>query len=279
MKKNKYLYVFLIVILIISVFGIQAFAIPKSTEALKGTPVIDGEPDGIWEQAKEIEVKTQSFTFTTNASPCTAKVKTLWDENNLYCLAEIKDPVISDKGIKPWDRDSIEFVIDQSNNKKEEGHHYDEHGGHYRVEAVNGEITGRYDAYEKAAAAGTLKAKAILTEDGYRVEIAMPWTTLLGKTEPGTTIGFQVAINDDSGVGTRDGIIQWNSEDAWSVAHTEKIGNLVLSAEAVTETSKETVQKDIKGTFPIVFIVIPIIVITGIVLFLLARKKFVQNPR
>jgi len=222
---------FLLVLIMLILSINTAYAIPKRMNAIKGTPIIDGKIDEIWSKAETIDVKTKSFTFTTYASPVTAKVKTLWDEDNLYCLAEINDPVLSGTlGHDPWERDSIEFLVDQSMNR-EEGHHFDEHGGHYRVDALEGTLSGRYEAYELAVRNGTASACSVVTDYGYLVEIAMPWSTLKGKVKPGVMVGFQVAINDDPGKGRRDGIVLWNGEDAWSVAHTWKLGDLRLTDE------------------------------------------------
>src|SRR5690554_5970773 len=134
--KSKLSLLILVLFILVTYSSGVVFAVAKEMDVIKGTPVIDGNIDDIWDKANVIDVKTRSYTFTDNPTKVTAKVWTLWDEDNLYCLAEVIDPVISATlGTDPWERDSIEFVIDQSNNR-EVGNHFDEHGGHYRVDAV-----------------------------------------------------------------------------------------------------------------------------------------------
>jgi endo-1,4-beta-xylanase len=232
---------FAVVVISTIILGCTAFAAegtekeespapPKTAFAVKGTPVIDGKIDAIWAKAKPFVAETQSFTYVYHPSVCEAKVRTLWDDKNLYCLAEVKDPVISAVGIDPWERDSIEFVVDQSNNKKDIKHEFDTAGGQYRVDAVTGTISGRFYAFEKSFSEDKIIGKSVIIKCGYRVELAIPWTTLKGKVKVGTVVGFDLQINDDSGIGVRDGMVLWNSNNADSCWRTDLCGNLKLIA-------------------------------------------------
>jgi len=55
------------------------------------------------------------------------------------------------------------------------------------------------------------------TDDGYRLEVRFPWNVLGAKPSPGTSIGFDVQVNDDDGGGERDSKLAWNAveDDAW----------------------------------------------------------------
>jgi len=57
----------------------------------------------------------------------------------------------------------------------------------------------------------------VTSDDGYRLEIKFPWSTLGTKPFPGAKIGLDVHVNDDDDGGERDTKLMWSDvyDDAW----------------------------------------------------------------
>lgn len=215
----------------IAVFTMTVFAAP-STEAIKGTPKIDGEMDAAWKNAKVIDVNVKQAEWVENGA--TAKVRTMWDENYFYVFAEVTDPTPSkDPDQQPWHTDGFEIMLDEGNEKDTA---YDGNDSHTRVDienvvtaGANGDVDNTVSAVKK-------------TSKGYIVEAAIPWR---GAVKEGQTIGADFQVNDDPNVGARKSIAGWSqtNSDAW--ANPSVMGNIKLvaapaAAETATETKTET---------------------------------------
>ena len=102
-------------------------------------------------------IKLEKVLLANGKATC--EVKTLWDADNLYLLAVIKDPVLSVVHTKPWNQDSVEFFI---NAKNDQNPALGEDDAQYRISAEN-VISGRGGAFDEA----NIKSVAAKTADGY----------------------------------------------------------------------------------------------------------------
>jgi len=250
------------VILTISCFSGTVFAAAKTTEAIKGTPTIDGTVDSCWKGAKS--VKTASWA--SDEGPwATGKFSTMWDENYLYVLAQVTDKLVTDKAAEPWNKDCIEIFLDELNEKAAT---YDTNDGQYRVNFKNETSGGG------AFKADTFKSAAKVVTGGYVIEAAIPWVALKGKAAVGTIAGIDFQVADDStGTGVRDGVCCWNDGAADKYANTSSFGNLKL-VEVATAAALPTTGSEIP---------VPVVMAIGLCLlaagmFLVARKmRAAQN--
>lgn len=216
-------------------YGVLRLINPKYTEALKGTPIIDGEVDDIWADANEISTDV----ITAGTKPAKATVKTLWDENYLYVLAYVEDNNLSDAAENPWEQDSIEFFIDENNGRTAE-YEYDD--AQYRVNYNNVQSYGANCLADKFVTV-TKFVYGGETVTGYLVEAAVPFKT---PKSAGHIMGFDVQVNDDSDAnGVRDGMSNWNDATGVGYKNTEAFGLLKL----VEGADKYTVSGYIKSDF------------------------------
>lgn len=171
------------------------------TEAIKGTPVIDGIMDPIWEKANVVNTKP-----VINPEAATAKIRTMWDTDYLYVYAEITDRVLNAVNSDMWQQDSFEVFIDQNFGRSLS---YEEDDAQYRVSYKN--IISGMGKVELAL----FKSAAEVVQDGYVVEIAVPLSKVKGS--PNNLIGVDFQVNDDNGSGTRTGQSHWNdtTNTAW----------------------------------------------------------------
>ena len=188
-----------------------------TAEARKGTPVIDGKIDALWENTETIGVNRFVGGKTGESS---AVVRALWDESNLYVLAEVKDEKLFAESKTAHYNDSVEIFVDEKDTKASE---YGPGISQNRV-CFNGTCTdgpGNKDV--------NFTGKTEIIPGGYMVEACIPWTVIKGNVKPGMTVGFDIQINDDASGYGRDYIIVWNGIDGNAWANPGDFGELKLA--------------------------------------------------
>ncbi|WP_394918407.1 sugar-binding protein [uncultured Robinsoniella sp.] len=207
---------------------------PKTAEAVKGTPVIDGVIDEIWAATSVLNVNQYMGGLgTTVTSGATAETRVLWDEdNNLYVLFDVKDPVLSKKAAELHEQDSIEMFLDENNGKTLS---HEEDDRQYRVNYMNEKSVGQKGNTDEFTSAATIKADG----SGYIVEIKVPFKTILAS--PGMQIGFDAQVNDDcDGGGKRTSTATWCDPEGNGYSSNAKWGVITLknSIEQPSEDDK-----------------------------------------
>ncbi len=192
---------------------LELTATPKLSEAIKGTAKIDGKIDSAWAKAKVINVNN----FSVGKDGATATVKTMWDANYIYVLAEVKDSVLNNANANAWEQDSVEIFIDENNGKTPA---YQADDVQYRTNYKNLKtITGGMDikSFDTATA---------LTKNGYIVEMRIP--NKIAKFQLGQVIGFDAQVNNADTTGTRVSVSNWNDLTGLGYTNTESFGILKL---------------------------------------------------
>ncbi len=216
-------------------YGVLGMISPKYVEAIKGTPVIDGEIDTAWESANEISTDI----VTQGTEPSKATVKTMWDEDYLYVLAKVADKTLCATGANPWENDSMEFFVDENNGRTTA---YEGDDAQYRVNYKNEQsfggnaITDKFQTVTKAVYDGE-------TAIGYLVEAAIPFATINGSVDH--IMGFDLQVNDDSNAdGVRDGMSNWcdATGDGWK--NTEAFGLLKFVSSSTAYKVSGYIQSD-----------------------------------
>lgn len=167
----------------VSVYGKQ-----KPLPILKRTGRIsmDGNlDDSVWNLGTELKINSGN-------SDNTAKLGTLWDDNNFYVALDITDAnVINSGAAYPWNDDSIELYIDGDLCKG----NYNEHTVQYifRWNDIEHPV---YKYGNDAASTDGISPKWQKTDKGYTLEVAIPWSAIGMSVTEGKTIGFTVHVND-----------------------------------------------------------------------------------
>jgi len=171
----------------------------REGKAMRGTPVIDGKIDAVWESVPALmtdrEVKSEN-SLDDGQKISQASVKCLWDEGHLYCLAEVKDEKISVAASDDWEQDSVEFFVDENMSK---ANSYDDDDAQYRTTADGVESFG------SSTSSDSYKSKVTKVDGGYIVEASIKLNT-----ESRKKIGFDAQVNNDPGTGSRGSIAKWN---------------------------------------------------------------------
>ena len=192
---------------------LELIAMPKLSEAIKGTAKIDGKIDSAWKKAKVINVNN----FSMGKDGATATVRTMWDKDYIYILAEVKDSVLNNANANAWEQDSLEIFIDENNGKTPA---YQADDVQYRTSYKNLKTaTGGIDikSFDSATA---------LTKNGYIVEMRIP--NKIAKFQLGQVIGFDAQVNNADKTGARVSVSNWNDLTGLGYTNTESLGILKL---------------------------------------------------
>ena len=204
---------------------------PKYAEATKTeTPItIDGDIDAAWADANTIDVNTYSM-----GNGATAVSKMLWDENYLYVLTEVTDPVLSVASANAYEQDTVEVFFDENNHKTSS---YESDDIQCRINYEN-DKTVTDGRSTDAFLSGTKK-----TDKGYIVEVAIPYT--IGSFHADQIVGFDVQVNDDgTGDGKRTSIANWNDLTGQGYINTSGFGVLKLVGDGTIVTTVTTTTTD-----------------------------------
>lgn len=156
-------------------------------------PTVDGTPEPAWESATALPIAKAWGKFgaePANDADLSATAKTLWDDQNLYVWAEVKDAQVMSAGSQYARRDALELFVDIGNDKSNSFGADDFHF-HFAPGAGSAEEV-------KHSATTGVRMAAETVDGGYVVEAAIPWTALGVSSTPsaGTVLGFDLGVRD-----------------------------------------------------------------------------------
>ncbi|MEK3795139.1 endo-1,4-beta-xylanase [Paenibacillus sp. FSL R7-0204] len=184
------------------------------SEAVYGTPVIDGTADGIWASAPEMAVNRYQMAWQ-GASGTT---RTLWDDQNLYVLVQVNDAQLDKSNVNPWEQDSVEIFLDENFGRTT---FYESDDGQYRVNYDN------EASFSPAAIGAGFESATKVTGTNYTLEMKIPFKTIM--PAGGTKVGFDTQINDAKS-GVRQSVAAWNDTTGNGYQDTSVFGVLTLKA-------------------------------------------------
>lgn len=197
-----------------------------------GTPLIDGKKDELWNKALAVTPKYVSGNTDTSAI-----FKTLWDDNAVYILAEVKDKDLSVQSGTPYMQDSLEIFLDENNDKTQE---YGVDDLHFRVNYENSQSVDNGNSER-------FYTNTRRVDGGYLIEARI---ALRAKPANGKVLGIELQINDAKGTDRVGTINVFDSTgSAWN--DTGKFGEILLtgkSADAVSGLNPYDLMNLIKGT-------------------------------
>ncbi|WRS28503.1 sugar-binding protein [Oscillospiraceae bacterium MB08-C2-2] len=199
----------------------SAQPIPRYGYVPYGTPELAaGVIDSLWDDAKSLPVDRH---LTMANGPASGLGKLLWDDQNLYVLAEITDPVLNNSNSSTYQHDSVEIFVDENNSKASS---FGNGMGQYRVSFTNQQSFGN-TSYSTG-----FESWAWTTDTGYVVLAKIPfkyYTPAASKE-----IGFDLQINDASASGSRQDVVMWYDRSGSSYNNGSGWGTaLLLEGDAV----------------------------------------------
>ena len=198
-----------------------------------GTISVDADADAAWGNAVNIPLTINK------GSEASANAKVLWDDDNLYVYATVKDAVLDKTGAQTHEQDSLEVFIDEDNGKTAS---YGEDDKQYRI---NYENEPSFNG--KKCLAENVKSATKTIAGGYVVEAAFKWTDI--KPANGTKIGLELQINDAKG-GTRIGTLSWYDETGMGWSGSNVYGTVELTGKTGSNGGGSSVNPGTSDTKP-----------------------------
>lgn len=198
-----------------------------------GTISVDADADAAWGNAVNIPLTINK------GSEASANAKILWDDDNLYVYATVKDAVLDKTGAQTHEQDSLEVFIDEDNGKTAS---YGEDDKQYRINYNNEQSFNG-----KKCLAENVKSATKTIDGGYVVEAAFKWTDI--KPANGTKIGLEFQINDAKG-GKRIGTLSWYDETGMGWSGSNVYGTVELTGKTGSNGGGSSVNPGISDTKP-----------------------------
>jgi hypothetical protein len=176
-------------------------------------PGVDGEAGEEWSQAIPRRLERSRGPIPPSAD-VQGEFRAMWDGDALYLLVQVlDDQTVGGEGPLPWENDGVEVYVDGDGSRNDAVDGYD--GNDRQLVFRFGDSEAH--ATKGASVEGVRFAQGEW-EHGYRMEVAVPWSTLGVVPAAGSTIGLDVHVNDDDGVGREDKLM-WS--DASDMANSE----------------------------------------------------------
>ena len=198
-----------------------------------GTISVDADADAAWDNAVNIPLTIN------DGSEASANAKVLWDDDNLYVYATVKDAVLDKTGAQTHEQDSLEVFIDEDNGKTAS---YGEDDKQYRINYNNEQSFNG-----KKCLAENVKSATKTIEGGYVVEAAFKWTDI--KPANGTKIGLELQINDAKD-GKRIGTLSWYDETGMGWSGSNVYGTVELTGKTGSNGGGSSVNPGTSDTKP-----------------------------
>ena len=198
-----------------------------------GTISVDADADAAWGNAVNIPLTINK------GSEASANAKVLWDDDNLYVYATVKDAVLDKTGAQTHEQDSLEVFIDEDNGKTAS---YGEDDKQYRINYENEQSFNG-----KKCLAENVKSATKTIDGGYVVEAAFKWTDI--KPANGTKIGLEFQINDAKD-GKRIGTLSWYDETGMGWSGSNVYGTVELTGKTGSNGGGSSVNPGTSDTKP-----------------------------
>jgi hypothetical protein len=162
-----------------------------------------------------------------------ASWKAAWDNNYLYVLVQVGDPIIraaDNPGANFWNYDAVELFIDGKGNQATKIT-YDAYDHQFGISYP--QTPGTQSVYAPQGGGTYVNYKVRYTGAGYNMEIRIPWTALnavfAAMPYAGAKIGFDVAVDDnDNNTGNRDAQLLWHSTSTQTFNNPSNFGMVTL---------------------------------------------------
>ncbi|QGQ18375.1 hypothetical protein GC089_02780 [Cellulomonas sp. JZ18] len=167
------------------------------------------------------DVAAVPLTRSSGSPAATAQVRSLWDEDYLYTLVEVTDPVLDASSGQLYAQDSVEVFLDLADDKS---------AGHTTyVPLQDFQFRISHDNRPSFDHGGDdrLISHTRVQDGGYVVESVFAVGDLDVDLAAGTRLGFDVQVNDAAG-GTRVGQLFWHDGTGSQWQRPNVFGSVVL---------------------------------------------------
>lgn len=172
---------------------------------IRKKPTMDGN-SATWDDTKPVIVKKDGIDTS-------AEFRLGWDEENFYIFADIKDKTpFNNKQQKDeiWNGDAIELFFGANPQSSPTRSKFDKTDYQMGFSAGSSESNpSEVWNWSRSSPGQNCVVFKKKTQDGYIMEIAVPWSNFDFSPKAGEKYGFDIALDDGSPSGKRETQLQW----------------------------------------------------------------------
>ncbi|WRS27189.1 family 43 glycosylhydrolase [Oscillospiraceae bacterium MB08-C2-2] len=189
-----------------------------------GTPQLgEGVVDPLWDTVEGLYVDKH---LTMASGPSSGIGKAMWDDENLYVMTTVTDPVLNNANSNDYQHDSVEIFVDEHNAKTAS---YGDGMGQYRVSYTNKKSFG------SSTDSTGFESWTWTVDKGFVVLTKIPFKH--ASPGAGSEIGFDLQINDASASGSRQDVVMWFDLTGQSYADGTGWGTAQLIDKSALQTA------------------------------------------
>ncbi|MGB6151857.1 MAG: sugar-binding protein, partial [Pricia sp.] len=197
---------------------------PPSIVEIADAVTVDGSQEALWQDVPAIELANTFTEEAVDSLDRSANWKSVWDNENLYFFISVLDDDLQNDSDQWYEDDGVEIYIDADNSKNAT---YGDNDYQITIGWNNDNLVADT---KNNLGIGSIAAVTD-SENGYNVEVAIPWTALGIEPENGNFLGIDVHMNDDDGGGSRSGKLAWFATADQSFRNPSTFGNAFLVAD------------------------------------------------
>jgi len=186
-------------------------------------PAIDGKIDELWIDVPSHPIQHLAYSATASEADLAANFRTVYNRQALYVLVDVTDDQMVNDSPEFWLDDGVEIFIDADNSKDQA---YGENDYQYWFSWDAASPTMGETHHQQTDGVAYAFAR---TDNGYRFEVKLPWSTLGTEPTAGQRIGLDVHVNDDDDGGDRDTKRMWYADNDISWENPSAFGNAELA--------------------------------------------------
>jgi hypothetical protein len=216
-------------------------------------PTIDGIIDEVWSHATKNLITNVVNGPNVTPEDISASWYGLWDEDNLYFLFEVTDDMLMNNGPgaeKFWIHDCVEIFFDMLNEKNEVETGESNTDDKYQYRFIYG--LDNEPIPENPPMEGVVNI-SLATDNGYNIEVKLPWATLIGNHPFGDVIigrsigvEFQVSdLDDNPAPWMPDNNLTWNNETGDRLKHAANFGTIILANDNLPDVTPPAAVNDL----------------------------------
>ncbi len=199
---------------------------PNGQYVMGGNAIIHRVRDArnIWQRASTYQLRTVVSGQINGQKDLAALWQAGWDQRNLYLRVGVEDDAAAGDSSIPWEDDAIEIYIDADGSLNSQ---YDQRNDFHFIFSRK---DGRVALGKNSPQVGSVLMNKTVTQsdNGYILEMTIPWNALRVQPRPGMRLGLDVHVNDDDNGGGRDGKLTWKARQDESWRDPSLFGRVIL---------------------------------------------------
>lgn len=189
---------------------------------VSNSPRIDGY---IAENAWNVQTPVRKQVI--GSPPARAVFGVLWSDHRLFVAIRVDDAELHNDSEQPWQDDAAAVYLDGNHDAGED---YDRHDWEFIKGYDDSDLFAKQRALSTGGKAPTqTRHGSARTDQGYTVELSIPWSDLAVTPATRDTVGLDIGVNVDDDGGERDGQLMW-AGTKFTFRNPSVFGDLVLVA-------------------------------------------------